>query len=111
MEAKIAKIGLVILIATVAFRFMLTEKLEVELYSIFKSVDRNMGDFDFDKVNFDTQANQANVDFSNDYSKITTKVEAERSQELFLAQLDEVEDQVPSDYVATNDFENVLLFE
>ena len=107
MEAKVAKIGLVILIATVAFRFMLSEKQEVELYSIFNAVNRNMDDFDFDKADFDAKVFEVNANFANDYSGIRTKAEAQYLQQQYLSRLlpDEDEDQIPSDYFVHEDFE------
>ena len=63
MEAKAAKIGMIILIATVVFRFALTEERKAELYSIFSKVDRNVNDFDFDKANFDSQVLTATTNF------------------------------------------------
>ena len=104
MEAKAAKIGMMILIATVVFRFALTDEQKAELYSIFSSVDRDVNDFDFNRATFETQALTATLGYSNDYSGIRTKEEARRIQEQLLAQSN-VDEDVPSDYLRSNDFE------
>ena len=104
MEAKAAKIGMIILIATVVFRFALTDEQKAELYSIFSSVDRDVNDFDFNRATFETQALTATLGYSNDYSGIRTKEESRRIQEQLLAQSN-VDEDVPSDYLRSNDFE------
>lgn len=105
MEAKAAKIGMIILIATVVFRFALTEEQKAELYSIFSKVDRNVNDFDFDKANFDSQVLTATTNFENDFSEfLLEKDGSPEVQTASIAQVQEVED-VPSDYLRSDEFE------
>ena len=105
MEAKAAKIGMIILIATVVFRFALTEEQKAELYSIFSKVDRNVNDFDFDKANFDSQVLTATTNFENDFSEFLLEEDGSPEvQTASIAQVQEVED-VPSDYLRSDEFE------